>query len=214
MTSFINIFFLTFAALFPIVNPLSNVPIFMQLTQAVPAAVRNRMSRDIALSGLLLLLVSLFLGSHLLVFFGITLPAVRIGGGAVITIMGWRLLNQGDNPIEEQASGAEQGGADHVFYPLTLPLTVGPGSIATAIALGSQWTLLRGDWTLFTLQASAAVAGLVAISVTVFLCYRFAENISKILGQTGTKVFMKLSSFILLCIGVQIGLDGILSVVK
>jgi len=209
MTSFINTFFLVFAGLLPIVNPLSNVPIFIQLTAANSPAVRHVIARGVAISGFLLLLGSLFIGSHVLEFFGITLTALRLGGGTVIAIMGFRLLNQGDNPIEEQPRSETNCGADQTFYPLTMPLTVGPGSIATAIALGSQYPLALADLRHFLLQATAATIALAAISVCVFLSYRFADRIGRVLGKTGTNVFMRLSAFIVLCIGLQIMLDGL-----
>jgi len=214
MTSFINNFFLVFAALFPIVNPLSNIPIFIQLTAGNPPEIRHAMAREIAISGFLLLLGSMFLGSHVLGFFGITLPMVRIAGGAVIFIMGWRLLNQGDNPIEDQPREHEQCGMDRSFYPLTMPLTVGPGSIATAIALGSQQQIALADLGHYLLQISAAIVGLLAISICVWVSYRFAERIGNILGRTGTNVFMRLSAFILLCIGLQIAWDGLSGLLK
>lgn len=207
MTEFLNIFFLVFAGLFPIVNPLSNIPIFMQLTLGTPRPVRHAMCREIAVGGFLLLLGSMFVGSRVLEFFGITLPMVRIAGGTVIFSMGWRLLHQGDNPVEDQPREAEAPAVDQSFYPLTMPLTVGPGSIATAIALGSQLPSRH-----FPLQAAAAILGLLAISVCVYLSYRFAERIGKLLGRTGQSVFLRLSAFILLCIGLQIAWDGISAV--
>ena len=208
MTSLINIFLVVVAALFPIVNPMSNVPIFIRLTLDTLPAVRHIMAREIAVSSFVLLLGSMFLGSHILGFFGITLPALRIAGGAVIAIMGWRLLNQGDNPIEDQPH-QDAGAVDHSFYPLTMPLTVGPGSIATAIALGSQKSIAFADFRHFLLQATAALAGMAAISLSVYLCYRFAEPLARMLGPTGNNVFMRLSAFLLLCIGLQIMLDGV-----
>jgi len=213
MPGFVNIFFLVFAALFPIVNPLSNVPIFIQMTAGNAPEIRHQLSRDIAIGGFLLLLVSTFLGSHILVFFGITLPVVRIAGGAVIFIMGWRLLNQGDNPIEDHRNGHSDG-LEHSFYPLTMPLTVGPGSIATAIALGSQWPIALANFRRLLLEVAAIIAGLAAVSVCVYLSYRFSDRIVRILGRTGTNVFMRLSAFILLCIGLQIAWDGIAGLLK
>jgi multiple antibiotic resistance protein len=211
MTELINIFFLVVAALFPIVNPLGNVPIFLRLTQHSSAEIRNALARRIALGGFLLLLGSVLLGSHILVFFGITLPVVRVAGGLVVTVMAWRLLNQGDNPIEDQPTGTVQDQAllDQSFYPMTMPLTVGPGSIAASIALGSQRPLILADFSHFVLEAAAAIAGLITIAASIYLSYRFAERIEKILGRTGTNVMMRLSAFILLCIGMQIVWNGL-----
>ena len=93
------------------------------------------------------------------------------------------------------------------FYPLTLPLTVGPGSISVAITLGSQRPPAP-DVAHLAILAGAAVAGLVAIAVTIFLCYRFAERITAALGERGTNVLVRLSAFILFCIGIQIIWNG------
>jgi multiple antibiotic resistance protein len=216
MTELINIFFLVVAALFPIVNPLGNVPIVIRLTQRCTPEIRHALARRIAVGGFLLLLGSVLLGSHILVFFGITLPVVRVAGGLVVTVMGWRLLNQGDNPIENQAAGTVQDASilDQSFYPMTMPLTVGPGSIATSIALGSQRPIVLADFSHFVLQAGAAIVGLMAIAVSIYLSYRFAERIERMLGRTGTNVLMRLSAFILVCIGMQIIWNGISSLLN
>ena len=209
MSDFINIFFLVFAGLFPIVNPLGNIPLFIRLTERAGAAKRHLLARQVAINGFLLLLGSMLIGSHVLVFFGITLPVVRVAGGAVITIMGWRLLNQGDNPIEDHSGNSTPANVDLSFYPLTMPLTVGPGSIATAIALGSQRQIVLADFRHFLLQLSSAVLGLAAIALCIYLCYRFAERVETFLGRVGTNVLMRLSAFILICIGLQIVWNGI-----
>lgn len=208
MNGFLNSFFVTFAALLPIVNPLSNVPLFIQFTQADTPAVRAKMARDIALASFVLLLAVMMLGSYLLVFFGLTLQAVRIGGGLVIAIMGWRMLNQGDNPIEDQPAQENGDGLRHSFYPLTMPLTVGPGSMATALALGSQYPVEWRHLERSALHGGGAVLAIAAIAVTAFVCYRFANRVLQLLGRSGTTVFMKLTAFLTLCIGIQIVLDG------
>jgi multiple antibiotic resistance protein len=135
---------------------------------------------------------------------------VRVAGGFVVTAMAWQLLREGDNPQERNAdSGVNNQKAieDEAFYPLTMPLTVGPGSIATAITLGSQRPA-GGDFLFVTALGAAAIVGLLAIAVTIYVSYRFAENIEKILGRSGTNVLVRLSAFILLCIGVQIMWSG------
>lgn len=208
MTSFINNFFLVFAALFPIVNPLSNIPIFIQLTAGNPPEIRHAMAREIAISGFLLLLGSMFLGSHVLGFFGITLPMVRIAGGAVIFIMGWRLLNQGDNPIEDQPREHEQCGMDRSFYPLTMPLTVGPGSMSVAITIGSRKTPGLPPLSELASHYSGALLGIIGIGITIYLAYRFAASMAKFLGDTGLEVLVRLSAFILMCIGIEIIWNG------
>src|SRR5215469_1248146 len=140
LTPFANTFLLIYAGLFPIVNPIGSAPIFLSLTRPWTTAERNTLALRVAMNSFLLLLGSLFVGSHVLDFFGITLPVVRVAGGMVVTAFGWKLLHQQDSPdILKKPDGAgTTQRPDAAFYPLTMPLTVGPGSIAVAITLGSQ----------------------------------------------------------------------------
>lgn len=196
-------FLLIYAALFPIINPLGSAPIFLNLTQFSTREQRHDLARRVALNSFLLLLGSLLVGSHVLGFFGISLPVVRIGGGLVVTSLGWRLLNS------EPAAASDQGPDGRVrtipdsFYPLTMPLTVGPGSMSVAITLGTQRPKIVGVEQLLVL-AGGAIAGLLALAATIYLSYRFAQNLTSVLGRTGASVLVRLSAFILLCIGIQI----------
>jgi multiple antibiotic resistance protein len=205
----INSFLLVYAAIFSIVNPIGGAPIFLSLTRRFPSRVRQALAGRIALNGFLLLLGSLFVGSHVLEFFGLTLPVVRVAGGLVVTSAGWTLLNQETDtrpaPPAETAGGEEPD----AFYPLTMPLTVGPGSITVAITLGSQRPQGASGIRDLALIASGAVAGLIAIALTIYLCYRSAERLERVLGKTGTNVMLRLSAFILVCIGIQICWAGV-----
>jgi multiple antibiotic resistance protein len=200
-------FLLVYAGLFPIVNPVGSAPIFLALTASHTDRVRHVLARRVAVNALVLLLGSLFVGSHVLQFFGITIPVLRVAGGLAVASFGWRLLRDGVEPTNT-AGKVEQGGPDDAFYPLTMPLTVGPGSIAVAIALGAQRPQGIENLGQMALLAGAAVAGLAAIAVTVFFCYRFADRMVAALGASGINVLIRLSAFILLCIGIQIIWSG------
>src|ERR1700743_1961587 len=93
-------------SLFPIVNPIGNTPIFLSLTRGLSGSGRNGLSRMIALNGLVLILASIFIGTHILTFFGISLPVVQVGGGLVVISTGWTLLRQPDN--SSQNGGAHE----------------------------------------------------------------------------------------------------------
>lgn len=208
MYNALNAFLLVYAALFPIVNPIGGAPLFLALTRGVSEAERGKLAFGIARNSFLLLLGSLFVGSHVLVFFGITLPVVRIAGGVVVAAFAWQLLHSGVEPDGARSEAAAKPGLPvDAFYPLTMPLTVGPGSISVAITLGSQRSVSPG-WTELAVSGGAAVAGLAAIALTVYVCYRFAEDIVRLLGERGTSVMIRLSAFILLCIGIQIVWNG------
>jgi multiple antibiotic resistance protein len=202
---FLNTILLVYAGLFPIVNPIGGAPVFLGLIAGCSQTERNSLARRVSINSFLLLAGSLFIGSHVLEFFGITLPVVRIAGGLVLIAFGWKLLQSGTNVEAERSENNDaRSSAMDSFYPLTMPLTVGPGSISVAIALGSQRPSEPIDIYQLALLAGAAIVGIVAVSLTVYVCYRYAEGIIAMLGKSGTNVVVRLSAFILLCIGIQI----------
>lgn len=207
MHAAIKAFFLVFSALFPIVDPLSASPIFLALTRNISPGNRKKLSWRVALNSMILMVVSFFLGSHVLNFFGVSLPAVQVGGGLVVCALGWTLLMQKDGDRNGVSETVQSESIFHrAFYPLTLPLTVGPGSISVAITVGANTTHNYG------VHASIILAALLAMSIvaaSIFLCYRFADWLARILGETGTIIVIRLAAFLLLCIGVQIVWNGI-----
>lgn len=207
MKAFINAMFLVYGGLFPIVNPIGSAPLFLGLTQFCTEKQRHGLARSVAINSFFLLLGSMLIGSHLLVFFGISLPVVRLGGGLVVTAFGWKLLNSDAPPEGAEAVARNRATIPDSFYPLTMPLTVGPGSISVAISLGSERPRVLAFEHLILL-AGAAVAGIVLIVATVYLSYRFADRIVAWLGPVGTNVVVRLTAFILLCIGIQILWSG------
>lgn len=204
MNPMVSAFLLTFAGLFPIVNPFEAAPFFLGLTAGLSSDERTMLARKAALNGFLLLLGSMVLGPWLLQFFGIELPVVRIAGGLVVTALGWKLLSQ--ESWSDHGSTGMQPGARKVgsFYPLTMPLTVGPGSMSVAITIGSRKPENDIHLTELALHAIGALAGVVAIAITIYIAYRFAENFARLLGETGLEVLVRLSAFILMCIGIEI----------
>ena len=207
MNIFSNAFLLVYAGLFPIVNPIGSAPLFLGLTEFCTAGQRNALALRVALNSALLLLGSIFIGSHVLEFFGISLPVVRIGGGLIVTAFGWKLLNAEPSPDAAHANDTGVATVPESFYPLTMPLTVGPGSIAVAISLGTQRPK-AADLTQLLLLGGGVLAGVIAIALTVYFCYRFAQRLVAMLGHSGTQVVIRLSAFILVCIGIEILWSG------
>ena len=206
--------FLVVAALFPIVNPLGNTPIFLTLTRGLSGEGRAKLARAIAINGLVLMIVSIFIGTHILGFFGISLPVVQVGGGLVVISTGWALLRQSDNDDAAEDANKPCNEATYMrqaFYPLTLPLTVGPGSIAVAITVGANRTEgSEWHWTLIV----GLLVGALVIALSIYLSYRFAERIAALLGDAAMDVVIRLSSFILVCIGVQILWNGLSTLLR
>jgi len=199
---------LVVSALFPIVDPIGGSPVFLSLTLNYDAKTRRLLARRIAINSFILLVASFAIGSHVLSFFGISLPVVQVGGGMVVIAAGWALLKKKEEN-DRDAVGRTVSGTDvlrDAFYPLTLPLTIGPGSISIAITLGANEPHHFGAGLLAIL---AAAIGSAFLAATIYLSYAFADRLAAVIGPTGMNVIVKLSSFLLVCIGVQIAWNGV-----
>jgi multiple antibiotic resistance protein len=202
--------FLVVAALFPIVNPLGSAAIFLNLVGTLDPGVNRVLAQKIAMYSFSILVVSLICGTEILSFFGISIYAVQIGGGLIVTATGWTLLNRPSDNQTPTSKVAPRDVLGNAFYPYTLPITVGPGSISVAITLGAHLTAsLRAHSILSPAVLISALVGIIVICVIIYICYRYAGLAEKALGTTGTEVFMRLSSFILVCIGIQIICSGV-----
>ena len=193
---------------FPIVDPIGGSPFFLALTGEYSSDARKALSWRIAIDSFVLLVGSYFVGTYILAFFGISLPVVQVGGGMVLVAMGWATLMENDEGCDKSArkSIAPQDVFHRAFYPLTLPLTVGPGSISVAITLGANAARRH---TLHPLTILTALVAFVLIAFSIFLCYGFDDRLARTLGRTAMTVITKLASFLLVCIGVQISWNGI-----
>jgi len=199
---------LVLSALFPIVNPLGGSPVFFSLTPEYSAAMRRALSMKIARNSFFLLVGSYLIGTHVLAFFGISIPVVQVGGGLVVTTTGWAMLKRRDDEERKEVRSKPQPQDPYrqAFYPFTLPLTVGPGSISVAITLGANAVQQPG---LNLWPMVAAIVGAFVIAVSIYVCYGFSDRLAEILGPSAMTVIMRLSSFLLVCIGVQILWNGV-----
>ena len=204
------------ATVLPIINPLATAPLFTTLTHGVHDAIRADLARRIGRNVAVLLTGATLVGSYVLDFFGVSLPIVRVAGGLVVASMAWRMLNAqqaADGDADQMAQAVtERNVRIRAFYPLTFPLTCGPGSIAVAITVGASLHTPRVTESLVTF--SGAVLGMVLIGVLVALTYRYAGRLLRPLGEIGQIVFMRLMAFILLSIGVQILWDGVSALLR
>lgn len=210
MVPYLKALILVPLTLLPIINPLAGAPVFMA-TAGSDDRIIKRLARQVALNCWIVLVVSMLIGTYVLELFGISLPIVRIGGGLLVAATGWRLLNSQDDDamraVLAQSPGAETEAeiVRRSFFPVTFPLTTGPGSIATAIALGAQWPSTP---TLYVAAASVASAGAFITALIIYLVYRNAARLLTRLGEVGTMVMTRLLAFILLCIGIEIMWTG------
>jgi multiple antibiotic resistance protein len=205
-------FLLAFPALFSIVNPLGGAFIFSSVTAGYTHAERLRLAGQVAIYSFAVMLAALWAGSYVMNFFGITLGALRIAGGAVVAFRSWELLNAPERREarkQEQAGTGDRPAADIAFFPLTLPFTTGPGTISVTIALASTRPSSGAGVVAHFMGASVAIA---AIAISVWVAYRSADAVSALIGPSARNTFTRLFAFLLLCVGVQILLNGIADV--
>jgi multiple antibiotic resistance protein len=221
----LDAFLLAFPALLSIVNPLGGAIIFNEITAGRTHRDRLNLARRVGFNSALVMLVSLWAGSYILNFFGISLNALRLAGGAVVAARAFQMLNAPEEHEERKQAQAAEATAQvtanaetddtsedlsgFAFFPLTLPFTTGPGTIAVAVALGSQHPVYGSPLVLFFGGLSLAA---IAMALLIWLSYATADRLGALLGPTGRRVVSRLAAFILLGIGVQIMLSGAIPV--
>src|SRR5271170_7239096 len=118
----------TFLALFPIVNPFGGVPLFFSLTSTFDPAERKQTALKTASYVIAILVVFLFFGRFVLIFFGISLPELRIEGGLIVANTAWCIVT-GDSRITAAESSEASVKEDISLTPMAMPMLSGPGSI-------------------------------------------------------------------------------------
>lgn len=192
---------LGFPALFSITDPIGNSVIFSQMTADRSIPERRVIAIRVGLYAAIFLLAALWAGSPVLHFFGVTLPALKVGGGLVVAANGWRLLFAEDEKPEpsEGLSLERPSAADFAFFPITMPLVVGPGAISVAITLGAA----TPPGLHLPYLAGASLAAMIVCAI-VALLFRSAGLIGRALGPAGSRAVKRLVALLLLSIGVQI----------
>jgi len=207
-------FLLTFPALFAIVNPIGAAFIFNEVTAHLTRPERAQLAGRVGLYSLITMLGALWGGAYVLNFFGVSLAALRIAGGTVVALQAWHLLNapeQHETRKEQQAGPAGSAAMDMAFFPLTLPLTTGPGTIAVAITLSAAQPSSGEGLLLFFVGECAAA---LAIAGLIWVAYRSADQVAGWLGTTARRTVSRLMAFLLLCLGVQVLISGVEAVVQ
>jgi multiple antibiotic resistance protein len=196
--------------LLPIINPLSTAPVFVA-TVGRNHALAARLARQVAVNSWFVIVTAMLIGTYVLAIFGISLAIVRVGGGLLVASTAWRMLHRtDDDAVHAKAAEetCEMTQADIVrrsFFPITFPLTTGPGTIAASIALGAQ---IPTTPALYLAGAVVAASGALLVSLALYLIFKNSMRVVSWLGEVGMLVMTRLMAFILLCIGLQIMWDG------
>jgi multiple antibiotic resistance protein len=207
----VSFFLLAFPALFSIVNPLGGAFIFLGATEHFGVKLRNELAKWIAIYSFAIVTASMYVGAYVLTFFGISISVLRAAGGIVIAAAAWRMLNA---PDDEAPKSGDDVVADlpathtvrrMAFYPLTMPITTGPGTISVAVSLGTNRPRATEALLSFVAESMLAIALICAL---VYVLYRYSAPLSRLIGPTGTVIVTRVSAFLLFCIGVQVFWNG------
>jgi len=207
---FLKALILVPVTLLPIINPLSTAPLFVA-TVGANRSITKPLARQVAINAWFVVVASMLVGTYVLAFFGVSLPVVRLGGGLLVAATAWRMLHRAEDDDVHAAAAEEASTLSDVeivrrsFFPITSPLTTGPGTIAASIALGAQ---IPATPVLYLAGAVVAAAGAALVSLVLYLVFRNSAALLDRLGAIGMLVMMRLMAFILLCIGIQIMWNG------
>ena len=210
-TEYLNSLLLVPVTLLPIINPLGTAAIFTA-TAGGNEMMARQLARQVAINSMFILVASMLVGTYVLELFGISIPIVRIGGGLLVAASGWRMLNStDDDEVKNAVQRSQRSDLTHAqivklsFFPLTFPLTTGPGTIAASIAIGAG---LPRTPALYVASAVVALIGAALTVAVIYLVYRNASRLMARLGEVGALVMTRMMAFVLLCIGIEIAWTG------
>lgn len=195
----------TIVALLPIINPFSAAPLFLAITHGYSKEERREQSRRAVIYMLCILIMSLIGGRFVMEFFGLSLPGLRIAGGILVAGLGFSMLYPKDAsaPLVDPSLEVLRK-RDVAFIPLAMPTLAGPGSISVTLGLTS---LVKSGWDLLYI-----IVGIIAVGITVLITLRVSTKLVRVFGESGLQAMTKIMGFILLCIGIQFIVNGIIGV--
>lgn len=204
----VTLFFSTLGALFSVVNPLGAVPIYLALTGNYDIRHRNSSAMQTAFWVAIILCVFFLAGTYILNFFGISINALRIAGGLVILNSGYGLLNgvfqerRVNAEIQEEATLKE----DISFTPMAMPMLSGPGSISLLIGMSVE----SNDYA----DRLVIIGSIVAMALIIWAVLRYSPYLFRILGVAGLKALSRIMGFLVMAIGIEILIRGVVSLVR
>ncbi len=204
-----EVFVLLFAALFSVLNPIGTIPIFVGLTDGYTKAELSKTSLWTAINVFIILMIAFFIGQYVLSFFGITITALRIAGGILITNSGFALLNgkfSKNKGINKKVEEEAQERNDIALTPLAMPMLAGPGSMSLLIAFYQEHNS--------TSEIIWSCIAILVVAVVIFLILRSAYYLSRILGSAGIVAISRIVGFLTIAIGIQYIISAILSIIR
>jgi multiple antibiotic resistance protein len=215
--TFIHLLFIGIIALFPVVNPIGSAFIVSPYFEYLDNGQKKSAVRRITFYTFCICTVALFAGHWILELFGLSIPVIQLAGGIMICKMGWESLSS-DNHMNDEKTGPDEEVKVHdsiddkLFYPITFPVTAGAGTISVLFTLSAHSA--RTDFTSYLVGTGAILLAIIFTCILVYIFYLNTKTIINYLGSRGEMIVNRLSAFLIFCVGLQIAISGITSLVK
>jgi multiple antibiotic resistance protein len=216
---FVHFLFIGIIALFPVVNPIGSAFIINPYLSHLSSIEKRRAVKKITFYAFCICTISLFAGHWILEIFGISIPVIQLAGGIMICKMGWEFLSSDKEPDQSTKDAADQAitsGYEDVenklFYPITFPITAGAGTISVLFTLSAHSS--DTDMAVYLMNTSAIMLAIIIICVLIYIFYFNTRTIINYLGSNGERIVNRITAFLIFCVGLQIAVTGIRSLVK
>jgi multiple antibiotic resistance protein len=198
---------LTIGSLLPIMNPFSTAPLFVSLTVGTSAAVQKRQALLACIYAFAILATFLLIGAAIIDFFGISVPGLRVAGGLIISVIGFRMLFPAAPSGGSESADAPQKELEIAFTPLAMPSLAGPGSISVVLTAAAQIRSVRPHD--FILIYAAVLIGMTLTLIFSYFVLRAASSMVRFMGKSGIDAMTRIFGFLLIAIGMQFLLTGV-----
>jgi multiple antibiotic resistance protein len=215
--TFVHLLFIGIIALFPVVNPIGSSfivsPFFAHLEQSE----KRSAVRKITFYAFCVCTVALFAGQYILKVFGLSIPVVQLAGGIMICKIGWESLTGDKKTNEDEAQAGKNvklhnGIDDKLFYPITFPITTGAGTISVLFTLSAHSA--GKDFNAYLVNTGAVMLAIIFTCILIYIFYLNTKTIINYLGSSGELIVNRISAFLIFCVGLQIAVSGIMSLIK
>ena len=201
-SAYIRFSLLALSSIFFLVDPFAALPTFLAVTAGQTPAKRVRTARKASLTAFVVLTTFAFIGKYIFSLFGITLPAFEIAGGIILLLIGLDMLEAKRSPTQEVPPDAEAAASkeDVGIVPMGIPMLAGPGAITSVMVLVGQ---VQYRWELIAILGSIALTTLICFGVL-----GSATRVSRLLGETGIRILVRIMGLLLVALAVQYFVNG------
>ena len=218
--SFIHLLFIGIIALFPVINPIGSAFIVSPYFNALSKQQKKTAVKKITLYAFLICTVSLFVGEWILRLFGLSIPVIQIAGGIMICKMGWEFLssdkkieNEGERQTPEEDLRGYKSLMNKLFYPITFPATTGAGTISVLFTLSAHSSNDK-SFSNYIINSSAILLAIIFMCILIYIFYLNTKTLIHYMGSQGENIINRISPFLIFCVGLQIAVTGITSLIK